>query len=244
MTGICLRAATVAAVVCAAVGCVHTHHTGYDTAIRCAADHPLKPAVRSQVHLFVLNGIDPTEDAELFRLRDELARAGFPMVHYAQRGDADFFYREMHRVVRDQPPARLLLVGFGLAAQRTRELACTVAGDGLPLDALVLLDPAGGSQIVEDRVPTTVVRSHRWPLGRDIPTADVTELAGVGHLSLPAHPQTVATLVRLLTDSASRVDLESPARLPHLSLTDFPQPPPRPDGPIVATPADPAIKEK
>lgn len=228
----------------AGAGCVHIDHTGYDTALRCTLDHPIKPTYRSQVHLFVLNGVNPTEDAALFRLRDEVVKAGFPMVHLAQRADADFYHREMHRLVRDQPASRFVLVGYGLAAGRARELACTAAGDGLPLDGLVLLDPAGGPDVVDGGVPVTLVRSHHWPAGRSIPTGKVTEAAGVGHLSLPAAPQTVAVLVGLLADSATRVGLESPPNLPHLPLTEFPPPTPRPPLPVVVAPADPKAKEK
>lgn len=228
----------------ASVGCVHIDHTGYDAAIRCAADHPIKPAFRSQVHLFVLNGVNPTEDVGLIRLRDEVVKSGFPMVHLAQRADADFYHREMHRLVRDQPAARFVLVGYGLSTGKACELACSAAGEGLPLDALVLLDPTGGPDLIEERVQVTVIRSHHWPAGRNIAAEQTTECVGVGHLSLPMVPQTVAAVVGLLANSATRVELESPPKLPHLPLNEFPQPPPRPQQPVVIVSPEPATHNK
>ena len=226
------------AALASALGCVSHNHLGYNTALRCAADHPISPLQRSQVHLFVVNGVDPTEDNELLRLRNELNRAGYAMVHTAQRSDTEFVRREMHRLVRDQPPCRFVLLGYGLAAGRVREVACTVAAEGLPLDAVVLLDPAGGPEVVADNVPLAVVRSHHWPAGRNLPTGDVTELAGVGHLSLPTDPQTVATVLQRLDASAARVQLEPPGSLPHLPLTDHPQPTPRPTGLVMVAPSE------
>ncbi len=231
-----LSRSLVVAILAAAVGCVSHNHLGYNTALRCGADHPISPLQRSQVHLFVVNGIDPTEDGQLLRLRNDLNRAGYAMVHTAQRADAEFVRREMHRLVRDQPPCRFVLLGYGLAAGRVREIACRVAGEGLPLDAVVLLDPAGGPEVVADTLSLTVLRSHHWPAGRNLPTDDVTEQAGVGHLSLPTDPQTVAAVLRRLDASAARVQLEPPGSLPHLPLTDHPQPPPRGQGPAVLEP--------
>lgn len=245
MTGQTFRAAVVFTCV-AAVGCVQINHKGYDTALRCSPEQTILPPLRSQVYVFVLNGADPLEDGAMLRLRDEVTRAGYPMVYYAQRADAEWYYREMHRVVHDQPAARLILVGFGVAASKSRELACTAVGEGLPLDALVLLDPADGrgdEQVADERVPTTTLRSHSWPGGRNI-AGEVTELPGVGHLSLPSHPQTVATLLRLLAVSATRVQLGPPDALPHLPLTDHPQPTPRPLLPTVIADVGPPANTK
>lgn len=220
-------------------GCVQINHSGYDTAIRTIPDQPIPPPLRSQVHLFILNGIDPLEDGPMLKLRDELARCGYAKVYYAQRADVAWYHREMHRVVHDQPAARLVLVGYGAGATRARELACTVRGDGLPLDSLALLDPTADDEIsvLDDGVvPTVVVRSHHWPAGRGVPAGEVVELAGVGHLSLPNHPQTVAVLSRLMAESATRVELGPPDALPHLPLREHPQPTPRPVMQVIAPP--------
>jgi hypothetical protein len=82
-----------------------------------------------------------------------------------------------------------------------------------------------------------VVRSHHWQSGRELPTGEVVELPGVGHLSLPSHPGTVETLARLMSESAVRVELGLPDALPHLPLQEHPQPTPRPALPVTAVPA-------
>ena len=232
-----LSRAVVVGVAVAAVGCVQFNHRGYDIALRSGADHPIGPLQRSQVHLFLLSGLDPTGDAQLFRLRDELNRAGYAMVHTAQREDDVYVRKEMHRLRRDQPMARFVLGGFGATADRVRALACTACGEGLPLDAVVLLDPTGtATELVADGPLLTVVRSHRWPAGKSLPTSDVTEVGGVGHLSLASHPLTVATLLRLLDASALRVVLEPSGSLPHLPMAEHPEPTPRPVVPALVAP--------
>jgi hypothetical protein len=230
MTAILSRSLVVATL--ATAGCVSHNHLGYNTALRCGAGHPIGPLCRSQVHLFVVNGLDPTQDNELLRLRDEVNQAGYAMVHVVQRADTEFVRREMHRLRRDQPPCRFVLLGYGASAGRVREIACRVSSESLPLDAVVLLDPAGGPEVVEAPVPVVVVRSHHWPAGRNLATADVIELAAAGHLSLPADPQTVATVLRLLDASAARIQLDPPGSLPHLAPSDHPQPTPRPVVPV------------
>lgn len=222
-----------------AAGCTQFNYTGYDVALRSVPDQPIPPPLRSQVHVFVLNGIDPLEDGPMLTLRDELNKAGFAKVYYAQRADVEWYYREMCRVVHDQPAARLLLVGYGATARPARELACRVRGEKLPLDTLVLLDPVGFGSVPLDDADTgrmVVIRSHHWKAGRDLPAAEVVEVPGVGHLSLPSHPGTVEAIARLMADSATRVQLGPPDALPHLPLTDRPQPAPRPSFPVSVVP--------
>jgi hypothetical protein len=222
-----------------AVGCVQINHGGYDVAVRTCPDRTPPPLLRSQVYLFFLDGANPLDEGVHRSLRDRLNAAGYAMVYSAKQADAEWYTREMHRLAIDQPAARFVLAGYGLSADMTREVANRCLGEGLPLDALVYLDPTDGRPAADEytcRIPSWVVRSHNWPGGRAVTAHEAVELPGVGHLSLPAHPETVRLLARLMAASAARVVLPSPELLPGLPLTDRPQPIPRPPLPVVANP--------
>jgi hypothetical protein len=220
-------AATAAALV-AGVGCVNCRHKGYQEAL-CPPDAcELPPPVRNQVFLFMMNGNDPLQCADLMMLRDRLCQAGYPMVYYAQRADKDWYYREMRRVAREHPDARLLLLGYGGAARQVVALAYDAARDELPIDSVIFLDPVGVNGDLAATLPyhTVAVRSHNWHGSRGLETSEVVVFDRRGHFSLPNNPETEEVLMRLLSEAAGRVSLP-PADVPMLPLRDRPDPTPR-----------------
>jgi hypothetical protein len=221
-------AATAAALV-AGVGCVNCRHTGYQEALCPDVAEPFPPPVRNQVFLFMMNGNDPLQCADLMLLRDRLCAAGYPMVYYAQRADKNWYFREMRRVARDNPGARLLLLGFSGAAREVAALAFDAARDELPIDAVIFLDPVGVNGDLAGTLPyhTVAIRSHNWRGSPGLQTSEVVTSDQKGHYSLPNNPATVDVLVRLLTEAAGRVELPPPAGLPSLPLRDKPDPTPR-----------------
>jgi hypothetical protein len=202
----------------------------FDRALFSPAAAPVPPLARSQVHVFMMNGLDVLETGRMNRLRDRLVCAGFPRVYTGQRADQNWYTRELRRVVVDEPAARIVLVGYGAAAAPVYNLAYAAQLDGLPVDAVVLLDPVGlnGDLTYGLKAHSVVVRSHRWTGASDLISHEVVEGQGVGHPTLPTHPVTVDTLLRVLVASAGEVSLEPPDSLPFLPLTDHPDPAPRP----------------
>lgn len=222
------------------VGCIKCRHTGYHEALYPPAELPYPPPVRNQVFLFMMNGRDPLECGGMLELRDQLCRAGYPMVYYAQRVDREWYRREMWRVVRDNPGARILLLGYSAAAPLVKGLAYEAARDELPIDAVIYLDPVGTSGDLAATLTfrSVAVRSHNWRGGRALATSDTVLVPKVGHYGLPTHPVTVDSLVQLLTDSAGRVVLY-PTIGPSLPLRDKPDPTPRGIDPAtIAQPLD------
>lgn len=220
--------AALTAVLAGGVGCVKCRHTAYQEALYPPTELPYPPPVRNQVFLFMMNGHDVLECGGMLGLRDQLCHAGYPMVYYAQRADREWYNRELRRVARDNPGARLLLLGYGSAASTVTGLAYEAARDELPIDAVIYLDPVGASGDLAGTLPyhSVVVRSHNWRGGRGLGTADTVEVANVGHYALPTHSATVDVLVQLMTDSAGRVALY-PTVGPRLPLRDKPDPTPR-----------------
>jgi hypothetical protein len=228
MTGRLGVLAAMAVVLAAGVGCINCRHTGYQEALYPPTELPYPPPVRNQVFLFMMNGRDRLELANMLELRDQLCLAGYPMVYYAQRADREWYRREMWRVARDNPGARILLLGYSAAARSVTGLAYEAARDELPIDAVIYLDPVGASGDLAATLPfrSVAVRSHNWRGGRGLGTTDTVLVPNVGHYGLPTHTVTVDTLVQLLTDSAGRVVLY-PTAGPSLPLRDKPDPTPR-----------------
>ncbi|MGL6075830.1 MAG: hypothetical protein ACRC8S_16870 [Fimbriiglobus sp.] len=212
-------------------GCLSNNYKGYHQALHCQTPNPFPNKQRSQVYLFMMNGTDVLELSGMLTLRDELARNGFSKVYYAQMEDKDWFVREMARLHRDEPQARILLLGYGTAATRTTEVACETQRLGVPLDALVLLDPMSysGNLTEQTTAPSVIISSHNWSGAKEVFSTERIELQGTGHLNTPTHPQTLDTLVSLMTTAASRVPVQDiRLLLPHLPLRDKPEPTPRP----------------
>ena len=225
------------------VGCVSIRHEAAEEAVHPGVPLPHPPFVRQRIYLFMMNGYDHLELARMLRLRDQVCEHGFPKVYYAQREDVDWYYREVRRVAHDDPDARILFLAYGAAADRIRTLASDAVRDGLPVDAVIFLDPVGLNGNLAETLPahSLILRSHHWRGSRRLVAAEETTLTGVGHRSLPNHPVTVSWIVGLMTASADLVPVRDPRLyLPHLALTDHPDPTPRPVDPATLGPVDPA----
>jgi hypothetical protein len=224
------------------VGCVSIRHQAAEESVHPGTPLPHPPFVRQRVYLFMMNGHGHLELARMLSLRDELCRNGFPKVYYAQLQDVDWYYREARRVAHDEPDARILFLAYGAGADRVRTLAAGAVRDGLPVDAVIFLDPVGLNGNLAETLPvhTVILRSHHWLGSRGLAAAEQSTLTGVGHRSLPTHPMTVGWILDLMTASADQVPVRDPRLyLPHLPLSDHPDPTPRPIDPATLIPVEP-----
>jgi hypothetical protein len=186
-------------------GCLSNNYRAFHEAMHVTDRSPFTNQIRSQVYLFMMNGSDHLELAGMLTLRDELAKCGFCKVYYSQKEDKNWFVKEIARLHRDEPHARILLLGYGTAAEKTLAVATEVSRLQVPLDGVVFLDPL------------------------NLEANQRVELSGVGHLSAPTEPTMVKFLVEMMTASASRVPEEDiRLTLPHLPLRDKPDRTPRP----------------
>jgi hypothetical protein len=211
-------------------GCLSNDYRATHTAMRCTDLSPVPIPQRSKVYLFMMNGADVFELGGMTTLRDKLAEAGFAKVYYTQTEDHDYYRREMARLQRDEPGARMILLGYGTAAAETLRLAAEACKRGESLDAVVFLDPVGltGNVASAIPVPSVTLRSHNWPAGKELVTSETVVLAGVGHVSAPTAPATVNALVELMTAAATKVVVEDiRLTLPYLPLRDKPDVTPR-----------------
>ena len=225
---------------CCAPGCMTCRHEGTAEALRVTEGAAFPNPVRQRVHLFMMNGDDLLELGGMLKLRDELCRAGYAKVYYAQKEDVNWYYSEMRRLNRDEPDARMVLLGYGASAARVTKLAQDAVVDNLPLDGVIYLDPAGYDADLTQLLPllTVTIRSHNWTDSPGLVTADSVGVAS-GHAGAPRDPGTLAAVVRVMGFSASRVVLPTFEDLPHLPLRDKLEPTPRGIDPATLVPPPP-----
>ena len=224
----------------AGVGCIRNCRSNPHMCLRPVEEMNAPAPARFKVYVFLMNGHDLFDLGQLKELECRINDAGFPKVYYAQRFDQEWYYQELHRLRRDDADNRFVLVGQGTAADQVQQLAGRVTADGIPLDAVVFLDPAGGKADLSegDTYTTSVVRSRRWPAAWGMSTSRALKIPDVGHGQQPTHPATVDELVGILTYSALQVPVErKPVEC--IPLTDEPRPIPRPAEPKMVPPAPP-----
>jgi hypothetical protein len=156
----------------------------------------------------LVNGVTPDCGSGLTGLRDKLACQGFAKVYYGQLCHAPWLAHEMRKVHEDDPEARFVLVGYDVGGSIAARLARDAADAGIPVDALVLLDPTDDRGTTDPRVRTILLYS-----GAGAPQAAGSETIAVpdaGHFTLPTHPSTVSLVCDLMTESAGRVPTPQP----------------------------------
>jgi hypothetical protein len=204
MTGKRWAVAAVVATLLAGSGCVCCHHQACKVARDVAPDCPLPAADRQRVYLFMVNGLTPNTPIGLDGLRDQVNRQGFAKVACGELFHVPWMAAEIRRIHDEDPAARFVLLGYDVGGPAAARLAADARARGVPVDAVVLIDPignvdpTGGPQRV-------VLLSSSDPPPAVTHTESVT-LPGVGHFKLPTHPKSVAAVTQTLTDAAGRID--------------------------------------
>lgn len=228
-----------ALVAVASSGCVTCHYEAQPQSLRACHSSPIPVPLRQHVYLFIMNGYDVLDCAGLTKLRDTICEAGFPNVYYAQRADRDWYETEVRRICRDDPDARVVVLGLGGAAEHVVPLATGAVEDGVCVDALVLLDPVGLDELPPACVPTLVLASKKW--AGSLAGVETHQLPGISHLDLPTAVPTVDAVLDRMTASAWMVGPLDGPRVPVLPLTDKPAPLPRPRELL---PEDPTVPDE
>jgi hypothetical protein len=114
---------------------------GEDLAKLCAGVPPEK---RERVHVFLVNGVDPLWLGNLNGLADYLRALGFKHTACGQMTHTPAYGQRIRTLRREDPGARVALLGFSAGANCVRELAWRLKEDQVPVDLLVYL---GGDTI-------------------------------------------------------------------------------------------------
>jgi hypothetical protein len=162
----------------------------------------------ARVHVFRIHGLDPLDLGGLRALRDHIDGLGFCQTHYGQCYEAASFESEILCLRRQQPGARVAVIGFSLGARKAWGLAQALQEQGATLDLLVCLDGKGlawkedGQPLPACRVVNVVAPAFALK-APCVQGAQNVYLSGVWHYGTPTHPQTLAAIDDALTALAA-----------------------------------------
>lgn len=201
----------------AASGCISCGHEACPKAIEAGPYCSAPPCDRRHVYAVLVNGLTPTSSLEDLRLG--LAERGFEKSYRVELCHAGWVWREMKRVRSCDPEARFVLVGYGFGCAAVVSLAHDAAKEGIPVDAVALLDPAGVKEWHGCAERTLVIRS-----GAGVEGDGSCTRVDCGHFALPKHADTVNAITVLLGEAASRVEHPAFEETPMFWHPDAPAP--------------------
>jgi len=160
----------------------------------------LPQPVRDQTHLvFVESPIDFVGIGGLALTADYLGELGFQNVsvgYYKGRELAD----HVRRVRNCHPHSRIMIIGWSFGSTYVVDAAEELEGEGIGIDAVVILDSGWIKRRVRERYPSNVARSvliyrtgHEPPL--ELPNSQVYEVPTYDHLAIPTKQETVDILL-------------------------------------------------
>ena len=185
--------------VLANAGCVTCCHKGYQRSLENGAEYEVPTPCRGQVHVIMMHGLTPSTASGLNTLRLKLGENGFAKIGMAELYSALWVKSEIECIRRHNPDARFVLVGYDFGGAAAISLARDLTATGVPVDALVLIDPMGCAAD-PCGVPTLLVMSARATTS--VPHSETIVVPDASHFGLPAHPTTVAAITELLKDIA------------------------------------------
>jgi hypothetical protein len=195
----------------AATGCAGWMHpvgpAARDVCDRCAA---IPQTCRNHVYIFLIDGEDPLDLANLNGVRDQLISRGYIKTYLGEYHHIGYFKDEILRIHREDETARFVVMGFSLGANAARDVAEAVAPDGVPIDLLVYCGGVALSNQPKGQPANALRVVHVLGRGADSVAAaldgvDTVQLSDVYHFGSPTHSYTTELLDRELAESASRV---------------------------------------
>lgn len=215
------------------VGCVRCQYRTFQESLRTFESCDVHAPQRNRVYAFVLTDAWKLLNQESKKLSLALAREGYPKIYTALRADQDWYEREVDRLLREDPGAKIVLVGYGQACQTVREVQARLARRQINVHTLIEIDP-------ENQTNCTIlcrhvlIRSSLHQASRKAVADEVHEIEGVGHPALLSHVQTVGIIAQVMHDWASTIPAP-PIVKPSLPLREKADPIPRPH---LATPPE------
>jgi hypothetical protein len=198
-------------------------------------------ACKNKVHIFFVHGLDPADLGNYSGLEEYVRKLGFIKTYYGMPYHAFHLEKELCKLRRNEPDARIVIVGFSYGAGLARDIACSVRSEGIDIDLLVYIDGARGEKRHLHR-PANVMRvinilAFDRRDDRQVDEAENLRYADSWHFGSVTHPQTVRMLARELATVAHRVPIVQYAPLP-TSAGPLPQPATLPPPQEIETPKD------
>jgi len=161
------------------------------------------------VHLCLVNGLDPFNYAQLDEVGPWLEAKGLCQSHFFQMFEGPELEEHIRAVKRQNPRARVAVIGFSFGANVARDAVHVLKEEGIGIDLLVYL---GGNTLNNDprdrptnvgRIVNILALGMFWN-GARLDGADNIQLVDTFHFGLPMHPYTLQVLERELHALATR----------------------------------------
>jgi hypothetical protein len=202
---------------------------------QCARDH---------VYLFFITGLDPFDHSNLTGLIEYCRTLGFNNSYYGQMWHGHRFADEVRRIRREDPEARIVLVGFSFGANVMKLMANSLHHkNDIPIDLLVYLGGNTLENVPENR-PDNVLKvvhilatGYIWK-GHQIDGVENCKLADAWHFDSPTHPHTLAMIAHELAEVVARVPVVEVVPGPREALVPVP-----PEAEPIPAPVEPPARE-
>ncbi len=203
----------VMASVLAGSGCVSCGSKGYGLAYEAGPACEVPTCQRNMVYVFCIGGLNPLHTHALDSLREQLNKQGFAKVGTAQTGQSGWVAGEMKCIHKTVPDAVFVLLGVESGGDTAVRLAENARAAGLPVAAVVLIDPDGKTQAPDDGTRVLAVSTGGYGMASSSTVESIIIPRATRH-ALPSDPRTVATVLQLLNEVALGVPqpvLQDPA---------------------------------
>jgi hypothetical protein len=187
---------------------------------------------RAGVCVFLVNGCDPFECANLRGVGEYLGKLGFVKTYFGQIYHADAMLDEIHRLRASNPEWRFIVVGYEYGAGTARHVAQVAANDGANIDILLLLEPKCLTRLVPPDQSVSryvVVRAGSiWGADAPVDDAESMNLSKVSRFGVPTHPAVLELIADVAVQSAQMVPIRQMKIEAFPQILDDPAPSPRP----------------
>jgi pimeloyl-ACP methyl ester carboxylesterase len=162
----------------------------------------------------MVHGLTPTTNSGLEALQLKLSECGFAKTGIGELASAPLMWFDIKDMLKCDPDARFVLFGYDLGCPAAVYLARELSAKGVPVDAVVLLDPVACGE--PSGIPTLLITNGTTPtpgpeafgkssrMGADSSHVSHLVVTDATHFKLPAHPETVRAITDLLKEIAAR----------------------------------------
>jgi hypothetical protein len=175
----------------------------------------LPEAARDRVHVFFLNGADPVNFCNFRGLAEYVQALGYRHVSYGQMSDSRRCEEMVRQLRRDDPQARIVLVGYSAGVYLVRDMAHALNRDRIPVDLLIYLGgdlltnakedrPDNARRIVNIRGTGLFLLEGGRINGADLEGCENHYVGGVPHSGLPSDPRTLELVATALAQAAAK----------------------------------------
>lgn len=182
---------------------------------------PVAGCQQSQVHVFIIHGLDPFDVANLRGVREYCHQRGYLQTTYAQFYHGPQVVERIRLVKANDPNAKILAFGFSAGTLTTRHVVNTLhSKHGIDVDVVLytsgitMLDreynrPGFVGKVIHVRDRSLVTA------GVELSAAENYKYNDAWHFGTPAHQNTLDLLGRELDRLARETPIVLPPGLPH-----------------------------